>query len=191
MAKDKTRGIEFSLSKTTQKVNLKELLGRTPTAAEKELFVSEAIEKIIGRTQSGESIHGKSFKPYSKEYAEVKGSSEVDMTLTGDMLLSMERKQRGKDEVEFGIYGGVEAKKSYNHNTGDTLPKRTWFGLKKSEAKEIAASIKEQDLSGVTAKDVSESREVDLLSIIKSLRLEVDDDKNKDNSKTRTDNKKG
>ena len=176
MATDKTRKITYELDKTTQEVDLKKLLGRTPTASEKEKFVAEAIERIIERSQSGQDILGNRFKSYSKDYAEQKGVSRnsVDMTLDGDMLLAIRRLRDADSKLRFGITGGVDAKKSFNHNTGDTLPKRRFFGLTVAEQKEIASSIKAQDIRGVTAREVREDTRESLLSLVETLRLEAD-----------------
>lgn len=171
------RDLEITLEKTIQKVDLKELLGRKPKAVEKEAFVAAAIERIIERSQSGKSIDGRKFKRYSEEYAEKKGvsRSDVDMTLFGDMLLSVKRHgSRSSDQVEFGITGGVEALKSYNHNTGDTLPRRQWFGLSIKEQKEIAEQIRSSSFRDATVKEVREQSKSRLLEIVESLTLTVE-----------------
>ena len=37
---------------------------------------------------------------------------------------------------------GLQTKKSFNHDTGDTLPRREFFGITEAEAKEIAREVK-------------------------------------------------
>ena len=60
------------------------------------------------------------------------------------MLDSINRKKSGVkvSEVQIKVKPGLETKKAYNHQVGDTLPKRRFFGLLESEAKQIAESIK-------------------------------------------------
>lgn len=154
----KNRNINLSLSETSQEIDLKDLLGRKPKPAEKEAFVQAAINRIIERSQSNKNINNRKFAKYSKDYAEKKGVSrdDVDMTLDGDMLLSIKRLRASGDKVKFGIKGGVDAKKSYNHNVGDTLPKREYFGLNLSEMKSIAKDIKQADLGKFTVSEIRE-----------------------------------
>ena len=46
-------------------------------------------ERIIKRTKSGRDVDNQAFKPYTKEYAKKKRSNKVDLTLTGQMLNSL------------------------------------------------------------------------------------------------------
>ena len=177
MAGDRRRKIEYSLDETVQTVDLDKLIGRKTTAAEKETFVTLAIERIIERTQSGVDINGNSFAEYSEDYADKKGVdvSEVDLTLMGDMLLSIKRFPDRKN-VKFGINDDKEAKKSFNHNTGDTLKKRTFFGLTVSEQKQIANAIKNAKDKPTTVRQAREQRELTLREAIDAIQLVRDDD---------------
>lgn len=47
-------------------------------------------ERIIKRTKSGYDVQNQPFKPYSKQYAKKKKSNKVDLTLTGQMLNSLQ-----------------------------------------------------------------------------------------------------
>lgn len=172
MAGDKRRKITYELDRTFQEVDLERLLGRKPTRVERELFVNVAIERIIERTQSGIDINGRAFKKYSEDYAQKKGVdiSDVDMTLLGDMLLSIKRFP-GRDKLIFGIDDDKEAKKSYNHNTGDTLPKRTFFGLTKEEQKGIAEAIKNRAEKPTTVREARRERELTLREAIEAIRV--------------------
>lgn len=98
---------------------------------------------MIERTRSGKDIDYNQFEEYSKEYAKAKGvkRSDVNMTLTGAMLSSVNFQEQRKNLVEINIADGEEALKSYNHNIGDTVPRRTFFGLNKEEAEEIAKTV--------------------------------------------------
>lgn len=175
---------EFSLDEVSQTFNLEELLNREPTEADKSEFLERAIDIIVERTQSGKPLggHGSKFANYSKKYAEWKGVgvSDVDLTLSQDMLESINGEDLGRGEIKIKVGDGDdETKKAYNHNVGDTLPKRTFFGLTKKEAKTIASAI------GVTKKTRETTREerpqtvADLLRTLGGLTFErVEDDEN-------------
>jgi hypothetical protein len=145
----------LSQSEIYQEINLGDLLGRTPTRDEAQAFAQEAIERIIERSQSGTDVNGKQFKEYTKEYAEEKGVSrgDVDMTLFGDMLLSIDSRISG-DRVRIEIPSS-ESAKAYGHITGfkghPTIPqgkyKRDFFGLSRNEAEQIAESVKDQSFT--------------------------------------------
>lgn len=146
---------KLSQSEIYQEINLGDLLGRTPTRDEAQAFAQEAIERIIERSQSGTDVNGKQFKEYTKEYAEEKGVSrgDVDMTLFGDMLLSIDSRISG-DRIRIEIPSS-ESAKAYGHITGfkghPTIPqgkyKRDFFGLSRNEAEQIAESVKDQSFT--------------------------------------------
>ena len=157
-------------SSLKQTIDLEELLGRRPTASESSAFEIELLEKIIGRTQDGKDVNGKSFINYTEEYAETKGvsRSDVDLTLFGDMLLSMETSS-SKGKIDLTIEG-EEAAKAYGHVSGfkghPTIkngPKRDFFGVSDREAKQIANNIKEASTQSIadlfTASRVLDSEE--------------------------------
>lgn len=149
--------LKASQSKVTQRINLRDLLGRTPSEEEKDAFVLGAIAVIEDRTQSGDDLSGNSFKPYSQDYAEDKGVSrnDVDLFGDGDMFDAIEPVRFTRDTVEYGIVDGDQAPKAYNHQVGDTLPKREWFGITAEEAREIAREIEDENLTEeVTESDI-------------------------------------
>jgi hypothetical protein len=136
--------INVTKSKTTQKINLRTLLGRRPSEEEKEQFARLSIEQIRSRTLDGDDYSGREFTPYSEEHAAKKGVSvdSVDMFLEGDMLDSIDTLRTTRDTIEIGISGGKEALKSHGHNTGGGfLPQRRFFGVTREEAKRIAQQI--------------------------------------------------
>lgn len=146
---------KLSQSEIYQEINLGDLLGRTPTRDEARAFAQEAIERIIERSQSGQDINGKQFKEYTKDYAEEKGVSrgDVDMTLFGDMLLSIDSRISG-DRVRIEIPSS-ETPKAYGHISGfkghPTIPqgkyKRDFFGLTRDEAEQIAEFVKDESFT--------------------------------------------
>lgn len=142
---------KYSKKRSVQKFNLKELLGRDPTDFEKRQFLAEALNFIKDRTEGGVDINGSQFRQYTKEYAEKKGvaRSDVNLRLLGDMLSSMSMGTERKNMVKLEINEGTQALKSFNHNTGDTLPKRQFFGLNKKDAQEIADSIRPQTVADI------------------------------------------
>ena len=131
----------------SQKINLKTRLGRKPTIAELEAFAEIAIERINQRTLDGITVNGGSFTPYSESYADKKGVSRdsVDLFLDGDMLGSLAHVvDPGAGTVEIFVNGDLEIKKGFNHHTGDTLPKRPWFGVTTQEVNSIVADFEDQ-----------------------------------------------
>lgn len=148
MVKKADGTLKVSLSEMSQNIDLQKYLGRKPTASEKQAFASLAIDTIENRTLDGSDIDGKKFKKYSAEYAERKGvtRSSVDLFLDGDMLDGIGRRssKESVSTVFIQMEKGLETKKAYNHNVGDTLPKREFFGVTDKEAKDIAEAIKEE-----------------------------------------------
>jgi hypothetical protein len=148
--------LKRTLSQTEiyQEINLADILDRAPTRAEIAAFQEAAVELIIERSQSGVDVNGRQFKEYTKEYAEEKGVSrgDVDMTLFGDMLLSINTQSRG-DVVRIEM-APDETAKAYGHISGfkghPTIPsgkyKRDFFGLSRSEAENIAESVRDRSV---------------------------------------------
>jgi hypothetical protein len=125
---------KYTKSEVSQKFNLKKLLGYSPTEQQKEAFLELVLDTIVDRTTSGSDINGNQFTQYSEQYAERKGVSlnAVDLVLEGDMLNSIE-KEAQKNVVKIKMKPGVETLKAYNHNIGDTLPIRTFFGVTRED----------------------------------------------------------
>lgn len=159
---------KYSLNGISQEIDLSEVLGRNPSEVEARQFIDDAINLIIERTQSGEDINGKAFKPYSPEYADKKGVSRnsVDLTLLGDMLAGINGEADGATVKLF--IDDDQVPKAYNHLVGDTLPKRTFFGLTKPEIETIAGGL------GIAR--VAETREdFDIASLLRNIGFAVDE----------------
>lgn len=105
------------------------------------------IERIKERTDRGVDKRGKNFKKYSDLWAKKKGSSDVDMRLSGDMLDSIEIIKINGNEITIGWEDGLEVLKGENHINGVTVPKRDFLGLPK---KDTTAIVKQ------TIKDTTE-----------------------------------
>lgn len=164
---------KYSKKEVSQKFNLKELLGYEPSDEQKRAFYELAVNKMADRTLGGEDINGKEFKPYSEEYAKTKGVSRdsVDMVLTGDMITSFEQSLERKNLIKIKVGEGENTLKAYNHNVGDTLPKRTFFGFKSKKDLEDVISEVDQ-LKSRRQQQQEEAREtIDLAAIRNALRL--------------------
>lgn len=84
--------------------------------------------------------------PYSEGYADSlqfkawgKSKNKVNMKLTGGMLGSIEVIDTSGNEIIIGWTDDTENAKAFNHNTGDTLPKRAFFGITEADFKEKIA----------------------------------------------------
>jgi hypothetical protein len=165
---------KYSKSEVSQKFNLKKLLGYEPTDYQKELFFELVAERIVERTSNGKDINGSKFTRYSEDYAEKKGVSRdsVDLILEGDMLQSFEPEAQ-KNIVKIKMADGVETLKAYNHNVGDTLPQRTFFGITKdNELKRIIKAV-DQEKPSKSEKTTTE-RAVDLAELRRAIQETID-----------------
>jgi len=155
------KGLTLKKSDVSQTINLEELLG-VSFRGERELRLAIAqriIDHIKERTESGETVRGGSFAPYSKEYKKstvfqlLKDGSKVNMTLTGNMLSSMDVLADGPNTIRIGFADEQERLKAFNHNTGDTLPKRPFFGVTTKEAKEVILKDFEDEIEKLKGND--------------------------------------
>lgn len=144
------KGLTLKVDDVSQTINLEEILG-VSFVGEKALRLAIAqavVDHIVKRTQSGKSVNGGGFKPYSKEYKDsteyklLKESDKVNMTLTGAMLDDIDLLKDGPNTIRIGFRDETETAKAFNHNTGDTMPvKREFFGITQAELKSL---VKEQ-----------------------------------------------
>jgi hypothetical protein len=135
-----------------QEIDLKEVFGIDLAEASrsfKESFAQSVIDLIVDRTERGQGLRFDSRgraqavalkSPYSDEYAESlefkaagKSKGRVNMTLTGDMLASVDVLGISGNKIRIGIEDGREVLKAFNHITGDTVPSRPWFGVSTKE----------------------------------------------------------
>lgn len=135
---------KYSKDEVSQSFNLKSILGYEPSQKQKKMFGDLVSDYIVDRTLSGKDINNRKFKQYSSEYAERKGvtRNSVNMALTGNMLESIQD-ETDENTIKIVIGSGVDTLKAYNHNTGDTLPKRKFFGVKSE--KQIESIISQVD----------------------------------------------
>lgn len=125
-------------------IDASKLLGKSRgiTDQEKEDLAYAVIDTIVDRTRSGKSVTGRSFKKLSKAYADLKGSSKVNLTLDGDMLDELDIQRVKGNKIKIGWNDTLQSNKAFNHDTGDTLPKRSFFDLTEGELKKIVKKFK-------------------------------------------------
>ena len=146
---------KVSKNKVEQTINLKEEFGIDFSGRRslRELIGQAILDRIRERTEAGDGMkfgRGGSGtqttlkSPYSKEYAKSlpfkafgKSRSDVNMTLTGDMLGLMDIKSQTGNTLTIGWDEKEENNKAFNHVTGDTVPRRPFFGVSKSELQDI------------------------------------------------------
>lgn len=161
---------KITKKRTQQIINLEEEFGvdlRRNTAL-KQALGQAIIDKMLKRTSDGNGIiftkdgKGRRVKlksPYSDKYAESdefkafgKKKNKVNMELTGDMLASIDILRSRGNELVIGIDDPEEVEKSFNHNTGDTVPKRPFFGVSKKELREIKKEFNGDIKKAITAR---------------------------------------
>lgn len=165
---------KYSKKEVSQKFNLKKLLGYEPSDYQKELFFELVAERIVERTTSGKDIDGDKFTKYSEKYAAKKGVSvnSVDLILNGDMLQSISPETQ-KNIVKIKIADGVETLKAYNHNVGDTLPERTFFGIKnEDELRRILGKVNREKPGKEKQTDMEQA--INLAELRKAIRETID-----------------
>lgn len=92
-------------------------------------LMAESIKTgISNRTQKGKDFNGKSFGKYTKQYAKKKGSNNVNLHVSGNMLESIKYEiSRGK--MRF-YYTGNEGKKAHGNQVKNG---RKFFGVDKEQ----------------------------------------------------------
>ncbi len=174
-----------------QKINLKEEFGVDLRGMDslKEAIGGAIIERIRARTEAGngmsfsDSGRGTPVKlksPYSKEYADSldfkafgKSRGKVNMTLTGDMLGLMDVVKIEGNTIKIGWADTSESAKAHGHSTGakGRLPVRPFFGVSKSELKEIKKEFGDAIKEAVRTRnsegrEAFESRVAELLALV-------------------------
>lgn len=157
---------KVTLNKIEQEIDLEELFGVDLSEDEslKEAIGQVMLDKMLERVGEGKGIGGVKLKsPYSKVYTETlefkaagKSRSKVNMSLTGDMLSAINIVSTDGNKIVLGIEDD-QVEKAYNHQVGDTVPKRPFFGFTKEELKDIkkkfGGKIKAAARDGESAKD--------------------------------------
>lgn len=182
----KLEGLKLTEGEVSQTIDLKEVFGVSLTGNEalKQSIGQALIDRIIERTESNTSVTGGKLKAYSKEYiasdefkAFDKSAGDVNMTLTGNMLGTLDIVDITGSKIKLGWDDATENAKAYNHNVGDTVPKRAFFGLTKTEInsikKEFESEVREQ--SGKLQSELDQIRSAIIKRINKNI-FEVEDE---------------
>lgn len=146
--------IKARIDEVSQWVNLKDIFGIDfkDSEALKKAIGQRLIDKMVDRTNSQLNNKNEPFKKntYSPAYenslkfkAAGKSKTKVNLKLTGDMLASMDIIKTRANTIKLGIDDFEEAPKAYNHQTGDTVPARPFFGLTNKEINEVKSEFKD------------------------------------------------
>jgi hypothetical protein len=104
-------------------------------------IVSEIKEGILTKTAQGHDYMGRNFKPYSKAYAKKKGSSRVDLRVTGEMMDTVDTEVTDPRHGRVFIRGD-RALIAQFHNKGGPRPgrppQREFFNVSKSAIQNLA-----------------------------------------------------
>lgn len=145
-----TDDYKLSTEEVSVEVNLEALFGTDiKDAGLRRLIAESFVEKIVNRAQKGEGVNissgykEKLKSPYSKAYANSlefkaygKKEDQVNMTLTGSMLSSIDLIQDNSKTIKIGI-DNEEAPKAFNHQTGDKTTKRPFFGITNKDVTQV------------------------------------------------------
>lgn len=149
----KIQGLKLTEAEVSQTIDLKEVFGVSLVGNEalKQQIGQALIDRIIERTESNLDVNGKNLKPYSKEYIESddfkafdKSENDVNMTLTGNMLGTLDIVDTSGSKIKLGWDDATENAKAYNHNVGDTVKKRQFFGVTKSDIEMVKKEFKNE-----------------------------------------------
>lgn len=159
------KNLKITKKVSKQTIDAYEYLGDNASAGQVSQFGQAVVDEILKRTEDGEDIWHSKFKAYSKSYEASedfdefgKTKSQVDMTLTGDMLDSLDFTTRG-GTIIVSLSGDTNLLKSYNHNTGDTLPQRRFFGVTDDDLEVIAEDFDTE------SEDEATNADIDLASV--------------------------
>jgi hypothetical protein len=151
-------------------------ISRRYTDDEREAIAFDIISYIRDRSKSGKGKDGKKFPKYSKEYKESlefkiagKSKNKVDLTLSGDMLDSIELLDDSKGELRIGLseddvdHGKAEGniRGTYGQAKGSLAKARDFLAISKNEVNKI--------LKNYPLKD-EEKREKSVLSYLTALK---------------------
>lgn len=169
----KPKGLELSKSNVSQTINLEELLG-VSFRGQKDLRLAIAqavIDHIVKRTrEENKDINGKRFAKYSKDYIEstvfslLKDSTVPNMELKGSMLASIGVLKDGPNTIQIGYDDQEEILKAYNHNVGDTVLARKFFGITNDDAKKLIEKEFKSDLARLKGRDPNKRTVSEILS---------------------------
>jgi len=133
-----------------QKIDIK--IDRKYSADEREDLGDRILEFIRNRTESGKNKNNRSFPKYSKGYAKSldfkiagKSKGNVNLTLSGDMLIEMDLLKHSKGSLRIGFEKGSEEngradgniRGTYGQSSSISGKKRDFLGITKKDLKAV------------------------------------------------------
>ena len=98
----------------------------------------KVIQHILERTVvNSKDRDGRRFKSYSDEYAKTKGTTHVDLTVSGEMLDKLKVISHRKGRLLIGYENGTDANDKAEWNR----PDRDFLGIQQSKLKKIMRSV--------------------------------------------------
>lgn len=146
----KIPNLKLTEAEVSQTIDLKKLLGVDVSEYPeiKEAIGQAIIDLMVSRTESGKDVSGNNFFQYSKEYKNSLAfkafgkTNKVNLTQSGDMLAFLDIVENKGNTIKIGWADDEENAKAYNHNAGDTVPKRAFFGVTDNDLKKITDEFK-------------------------------------------------
>lgn len=187
------KGLKETKRKVSQTINLEDLLGVSLTGRPglRASIAQAVIDHVVDRTEDGKDVRGNDFSSYASSYIDSaefelagKSPSDVNLTLSGNMLASVDLLSQGRNTIEYGI-SGDEAPKAYNHQTGDTVKKRQFIGMKMSDLKDLIMGEFGSEIKGIkrrVSEDEAEPRESQTVSELLNILDTLDDGPEVDDS---------
>lgn len=121
-------------------------------------FIKTRSEDGIGVKKRGETFENYKFPKYSKEYEKSlafrvggKSSSSIDLTLSGDMLASMELLKERRGEITIGYEAGSDENAraegnqlgTYGRQTPNPRRARSFLGISEADLNKILRGYKD------------------------------------------------
>lgn len=103
-----------------------------------EKIADEGIEIIREKTSKGLDYKHRKFEPYSKFYAQKKGSSLVNLKVTGKLLDKIRRKVMKVGHVKIYITAARAVIGAIHSQGIGKMPKREFFNINKSNIAKLA-----------------------------------------------------
>jgi hypothetical protein len=174
------------MSEAIVEIDLKAYLGKNVGDTTTELIAEEILNFIVERTKKGKGMDGSSFPAYSSAYKNSDAfklggkTSKVNLTLSGEMLDSIEVIKARNGKLSFGysdkndMSGRAEGNitGSYGKPQGDSSKARRFLDISPKEIAKICNSIGE--LPESVQKKISIAAKKDAISIIEKFNFEID-----------------
>lgn len=135
------------------------------------------VDRIRDRSAEGIDLFGDNFDKYDERYVESddfkdydKSEDEVNMELTGAMLESVDFEDSAST-ITVSV-GGEETPKGYNHQVGDKLKRRSWFGVNSNDIKDIKSSFSAEIDRVRRRRQTTEERRLSVIDLLSVRELE-------------------